>query len=343
MTCAARPPVRSRSATGARRGYSLLEILLAVALATMLMVAVNFFVLSMGELWGGGSESRLFDRHVRGVTRFLESLVQQAVVPQEDATRPAPEASPQTFRAPPRRPAPAHAVPLAPENGYAAARLFGPGPFGPVASVAAGGLRLGRELGSWAARVAAVPVPDQGGRGRLPGPVRDAGPNRPPQVGLAPGRAAAPGAGSADTALAGGARFRFGTPGGYDGSPPMLLFEVDEAPGQCVWPQRPLPQVECALQVNAEEGLLLLWKSKLEEDYGKGRPRKTQLSPFARAIAFDYYDAERQVWTHSEQPQADGAGGWLVPQRVRLTFAYQGLEREVSITLPEAPGGAPLR
>ncbi len=355
MSHAPRLSIRASRATSSRHGFSLLEILLAVALATMLMVAVNFFVLSMGELWGGGSESRLFERHVRGVTRFLESLVQQSVVPQEDPKRPSTDAAPQTFLAPRREsesPAVARGTGDArPEFGdvATAAWSFGAGLDRPVASVATGGLGLGHGLGRWAAGVLGVaapplPPPDQGGRGRLPTAVRRAGPNQPPVIGE-PGRPTTTGGAKTadDTALTTGPRFHFGTPGGYDGSPPMLMFEVDEAPGQCVWPQRPLPQVECALQVNADEGLVLLWKSKLEEDYGKGRPRKTQLSPFARSISFDYYDADRKSWTHADQPQADGNGGWLVPQRVRVTFAYQGLEREVSITLPDAPGGAPLR
>lgn len=317
------------------RGFTLLETLLAVALAAALLIAVNFFVLSMGELWGGGSEPRLFDRHVRGVTRFLESLVQQSVVPVASPTTktPAGQTPPQTRLKPA-----AGAAPVA-------ALIFGDGIRRPLSLGAVAGVRIGYLLAAWATRpfVAQAPKPPapprrEGGAGRIPEQVRSTGTNRP-------GGAAAAGNSFADAAStdATGARFRIGTPAGYDGAPPMLIFEVDEAPGQCVWPVRPLPQVECALQINADEGLVLLWKSTLEEDYGKGRPRKTQLSPFGQAIAFDYYDTDRKVWTRSEQPQSDGNGGWLVPQRLHLTFAYAGMRREVSIALPGAPGGAPLR
>ncbi len=347
----ARPSLGGASAPApapaGRRGFSLLEVLLAVALATMLLIAVNFFVLSMGELWGGGSEERLFDRHVRGVTRFLEALVEQSVVPTQDLKRPAADAPPQTSLAPRNRPAPAESPrPVREEPPrYAAlvAGLAGARSDGPFAVAVSESLDLGRRLGRLAVWALGGPAPaDQGGRGRLPRPVRDANPQHPPVIGDP--RGTRPEGGQPTDAVATtGTRFRFGTPSGYDGSPPMLMFEIDEAPGQCVWPQRPLPQVECALQINADEGLVLLWKSKLEEDYGKARPRKTQLSPFGRRISYDYYDADRKAWTHSEQPQADNKGGWLVPQRVRITFAYQGMEREVSITLPDVPGGAPLR
>ncbi len=331
----------SRSRSGrAGRGFTLLEILLAVALAAMLLVAVNFFVLSMGELWGGGSEERLFDRHVRGVTRFVDALVQQSVELPEATT---PERARSSTGA--LNPAPRGAV---------VAAVAGPDRFAPAETYAAALRRLGVRLAGqvarrqWAGEVLALAgfvtriqgTPrDTGGRGRLPRPVREADAEHPPPGGGSP----IPVPTTTAAPEGSGVRFRFGTPAGYEGGSPMLMFEVDEAPGQCVWPHRPLPQVECALQVNADEGLVLLWKSKLEEDYGSGRPRKTQLSPFGRGVSFEYYDAERKAWSHSAQPQADGNGGWRVPQRVRLAFAYRGYEREVAITLPEAPGGAPLR
>jgi prepilin-type N-terminal cleavage/methylation domain-containing protein len=320
------------------RGFTLLETLLAVALAAALLIAVNFFVLSMGELWGGGSEARLFDRHVRGVTRFLESLVQQAVVPTTSATTPdgtAPQTTPQTR--------------LAPPTGLArwAALILGDGIRQPATVGALAGPRVGFLLAALATRTqVGPPSPPQGepptprregGAARIPEQVRTSGTNRAGATG------ASRSGSETDSQEATGERFRIATPAGYEGAPPMLMFEVDEAPGQCVWPVRPLPQVECALQINADEGLVLLWKSKLEEDYGKGRPRKTQLSPFGQAVAFEYYDADRKSWTRAEQPQSDGNGGWLVPQRLRLTFVNGAMRQEVSIVLPGAPGGAPLR
>lgn len=309
-------------------GFSLLEVVLAVALATMLIVAVNFFVLSMGELWSGGSESRLFDRHVRGVTRFLESLVNQSV-PLDETSEKTPSAA---LRGPAVPVATHSAAPAMPWYGAMQRRH-------PALAVAPGG-GIGWGTGLFLAQM--MGDSDQGGQGRLPPSVRAVGPDRPPDAGPSPENRAARGANSGAEDPT-GPRFRFGTPVGYDGGPPMLMFEVDEAPGQCVWPERPLPQVECTLQVNRDEGLVLLWKSKLEDDYEDARPRKTQLSPFAQAISYDYYDAEQKTWQHTEQPLADGSGGWLVPQRIRVEFAYRGRTREVSITLPDTPGGAPLR
>lgn len=54
------------------RGFTLLEILLALALTGLVLVSLNTFIFSMGELWGRGGEARLLDRHVQAFTRFLE-------------------------------------------------------------------------------------------------------------------------------------------------------------------------------------------------------------------------------------------------------------------------------
>lgn len=62
-------------------GFTLLELLLSLALVGMLLVAMNQFIFSMGELWGRGADVRLFDQHVRAVTRFVEETLQTAALP----------------------------------------------------------------------------------------------------------------------------------------------------------------------------------------------------------------------------------------------------------------------
>jgi hypothetical protein len=53
-------------------GFTLLEILLALMLTGLVLVSLNTFIFSMGELWGRGGDARLLDRHVQAFTRFLE-------------------------------------------------------------------------------------------------------------------------------------------------------------------------------------------------------------------------------------------------------------------------------
>jgi prepilin-type N-terminal cleavage/methylation domain-containing protein len=62
-------------------GFTLLEILLALALVSMLLIALTSFIFSMGEIWGRNSDVRLFDQHVRAVTRFLDHELRSAALP----------------------------------------------------------------------------------------------------------------------------------------------------------------------------------------------------------------------------------------------------------------------
>ena len=62
-------------------GFTLLEILLSLAVVGMLLVAMNTFVFSMSELWGRNTDVRLFERHANAVTRFLEHELRAAVLP----------------------------------------------------------------------------------------------------------------------------------------------------------------------------------------------------------------------------------------------------------------------
>jgi prepilin-type N-terminal cleavage/methylation domain-containing protein len=62
-------------------GFTLLEVLLAVALVGLVVVALNTFIFSMGELWGRNRDLRLFDQHVRAVGRFLERELRTSGLP----------------------------------------------------------------------------------------------------------------------------------------------------------------------------------------------------------------------------------------------------------------------
>lgn len=69
-----------RKSGRASGGFTLLEVLLSLMLTGMVLVATTFFIFSMGELWGRGVEDRLFDRHSRGVTRFLQTTISQSSI-----------------------------------------------------------------------------------------------------------------------------------------------------------------------------------------------------------------------------------------------------------------------
>lgn len=216
------------AATGrtARGGFTLLEILLSLALVSMVLVAMNTFIFSMGELWGKRSEAHLFNEHVNAVTRYMQGLMRQAVLPP-------------------------------------------------------------------AARANATPV-------------------SVPKI--------TPKTGSTDN---------------------LVTFDLIGGARVLSWPDRPLPEVVCSLQVRRGEGLYLLWHSRLETRFSDDPPRETLLTPLVTELDYDYYDTDTKRWTTSTQVQNDSNGQPQAPQRLRLKFAYGGMTRETLVPIPVAAQGMP--
>ena len=209
-----------------RRGFTLLEILLALSLVALVLVAMNTFVFSMGELWGRNADLRLFDQHARAVTRFLERELRTAAFP----------------------------------------------PAGKV--------------GEEAINVQEV-------------------------------------------------RTRNGV------SDNLLTFELPEGSRLLTWPDRPLPEVVCSLEVREREGLLLLWHSRLETRFEDDPPRETLITPLVSEITYDYYDEDFKNWKNEAQLRRDSDNRMVTPQRLRLKFVYGKLEREDVIALPSTPEALP--
>jgi prepilin-type N-terminal cleavage/methylation domain-containing protein len=209
-----------------RRGFTLLEILLALSLVGLVLVSMNTFVFSMGELWGRNGDLRLFDQHARAVTRFLESELRAAAFPP-------------------------------------------------------------------AARQGTDPISAQEVRAQ---------------------------SGVSDN---------------------LLTFELPEGSRLLTWPDRPLPEVVCSLQVREREGLLLLWHSRLEKRFADEAPRETVITPLVTSMTFDYYDPAFKNWKNEPQLRRDSENRMMTPQRLRLKFVHGKLERENVIALPLTPEALP--
>jgi len=209
-----------------RRGFTLVEILLSMALVGLVLVGLNTFVFSMGELWGRNTDVRLFDQHVRAVTRFLQREMLRATLP-------------------------------------------------PAASVNA------------------TPVGVQ--------PVTPEGMSR------------------------------------------ENLVTYMELSGSRIlrWPDSPLPEVFCSLEVRRGQGLFMLWHSDLENHFNDDPPREALVSPFVTAVAYDYFDTDFNKWVTETVLRTDPSGNPLPPQRLRFTFSYDRMTRESVITLPLAGPGLP--
>lgn len=209
-----------------RRGFTLVEVMLSMALVALVLVGLNTFIFSMGELWGKGTDIRLFDQHVRAVTRFLQREMGRATLP------------------------PAGAVNSTP--------------------------------------IGVQPV----------------------------------------------------TPSG--GSQENLITYMQLSGGRILkWPENPLPEVVCSLQVRRDQGLFMLWHSDLENHFNDEPPRETLVSPFVTGLAYDYFDTDFNKWTTETALRTDSGGNPLAPQRLRVTFTYSHLTREALVTLPGTPQGLP--
>lgn len=221
-----RTSTRSRSGPREGGGFTLLEILLALALTSLVLVSLNLFVFSMGELWGRNAETRLFDRHVRAVTRFLENELRTASLPPAAA---------------------AGTSPIAPQE------------------------------------------------------IR-------------------PATGQTEN---------------------LLTFELPAGSRVLTWPDRPLPEVVCSLQVREREGLFLLWHSRLETRFADDPPRETLLTPLVTALSYDYYDSDFKTWKTETVFRKDNNNQLIAPQRIRLKFTYAKMTRETIIVLSPPAAGLP--
>ncbi len=120
------------------------------------------------------------------------------------------------------------------------------------------------------------------------------------------------------------------------GTAPLLTFDLPQGDRLFTWPAAPLPEVWCALGWNADEGLVLYWKSRLEEDFATADPRHVTLSPFVTSVSYDYYDDQAGTWSEKTEPQAGDNGTYLAPRRLRLHFARGGQQIEEVVWLPAA-------
>jgi prepilin-type N-terminal cleavage/methylation domain-containing protein len=209
-----------------RAGFTLLEVLLSLALVGLLFAGLNTFIFSMGELWGRGGDVRLFDQHVNAVTRFVGQMFQEATLPPS-------------------------------------------------------------------ARAGSTPVAIQ---------------QITPQSGVAD----------------------------Y-----LITFDLPAGNRLLNWPDRPLPEVQCSLQSRPNDGLYLLWHSRLEARFADDPPREMRLTPLLASLAYDYYDDTLKKWTTQTTLQTDSSGAQELPQRLRLQFLYGKLKRETTIPLPVTLQGLP--
>mgnify|MGYP003673888920 CR=1 FL=1 len=209
-----------------KRGFTLLELMVALALVAGVLIGLNTFIFSMSELWGRNRDWRLFDQHVRAVTRFLENELRNGALP-------------------------------------------------PSVSV-----------GTRAVEAQEVEV-DFGRKADL------------------------------------------------------VTFGLKEGSRVLDWPERPLPDVWCALEVRQGQGLILYWQSAHEEDFDTDPPREWLVSPLVTKLSYDYFDLDFNRWETEGEIRHGDDRELETPSRLRLTFTYKEQSVETLVSLPIFGKGLP--
>ncbi len=206
----------------ARRGFTLLEMLLSLAILAGLMVAMSTFLFGIAGGWGEGGETRLFDQHRRALARQLREAAEAA------ASRP-------------------------------------------------GGARWTIKEAEWSG------MPDA----------------------------------------------------------PRLSWSAPDLGRLARWPGEPLPDVDLALDVDAQRGLVLGWRSRLETETEEGRWHEAVLSPFVKGISYAYVAADGR-WEVSETPleETPPRTGWRQPDHIRLRMEHGKAKGEIRLPLGGPREGA---
>ncbi|MDG1173885.1 MAG: prepilin-type N-terminal cleavage/methylation domain-containing protein, partial [Opitutales bacterium] len=65
-----------------RKGFSLVEVLLALAIGGLVLMAASSLLVTISQAWANRPATRdAFDAHVNGVAHFLTAMLEEATVP----------------------------------------------------------------------------------------------------------------------------------------------------------------------------------------------------------------------------------------------------------------------
>ncbi len=124
------------------------------------------------------------------------------------------------------------------------------------------------------------------------------------------------------------------------GTAELVTFDLPDGDRLITWPGRSLPEVQCALGWRQGEGLMLYYKSRLEENFDAVNPRQAVVSPFVTGLVYEYYDADTDTWS-SETALLKRDNALVTPRRLRLRFQRGGQDYTEVITLPVRSEGVP--
>ena len=126
-------------------------------------------------------------------------------------------------------------------------------------------------------------------------------------------------------------------PGFADYQDPLLHFRLNDTPPLLVQTENaPIIGVEAFLHFEDDEGLSLLWYTPLQEDSEDlDDLRRTPISNLITKMEYVYWDERFEKWeTETEPKEGEGDDQFILPRFLKLTFEYEGVIKERSITIP---------
>ena len=126
-------------------------------------------------------------------------------------------------------------------------------------------------------------------------------------------------------------------PGFADYQEPTLHFKLRDTPPLLVQTENaPIIGVEAFLYFEDDEGLSLLWYTPLQEDYEDlDDLRRTPLSDLVRKVEYIYWDERFEKWESETEPkEGEGDDQFILPRFLKLTFEYEAVTKERTITIP---------
>lgn len=126
-------------------------------------------------------------------------------------------------------------------------------------------------------------------------------------------------------------------PGFADYQEPLLHFKLRDTPPLLVQTENaPIIGVEAFLYFEDDEGLSLLWYTPLQEDFEDlDDLRRTPLSDLVIKVEYVYWDERFEKWESETEPkEGEGDDQFILPRFLKLTFEYEGVIKERTLTIP---------
>ena len=126
-------------------------------------------------------------------------------------------------------------------------------------------------------------------------------------------------------------------PGFADYQEPLLHFKLRDTPPLLVQTENaPIIGVEAFLHFEDDEGLSLLWYTPLQEDSEDlDDLRRTPLSDLVIKVEYIYWDKRFEKWESETEPkEGEGDDQFILPRFLKLTFEFEAVTKERTLTIP---------